>query len=40
MQQEVLPKLPDELGEDVFQLGPEMSPHIILDAPNAFHLLE
>lgn len=33
-----LPKLPDQLGEDVFQFGSEVPPHVILDASNAFHL--
>lgn len=32
------PKLPDELGEDVLQFGPEVSPHVVLDAADAFHL--
>lgn len=33
-----LPKLSDELGEDVLQFGSEVPPHIVFDAPNAFHL--
>lgn len=32
------PKLSDELSEDVLQFGSEVSPYIIFDAPNAFHL--
>lgn len=32
------PKLSDELSEDVLQFGSEVSPHIVFDAPNAFHL--
>lgn len=33
-----LPKLPDQLGEDVFQFGSEVPPHVVLNASNAFHL--
>lgn len=33
-----LPKLPDQLGEDVFQFGSEVPPHVVLDASNACHL--
>ena len=33
-----LPKLSDELSEDVLQFGSEVSPHVVLDAPNALHL--
>lgn len=34
----VSPKLSDELGEDIFQFGPEVSPHVVLNASDAFHL--
>lgn len=37
-QKQHLPKLPDELGEDVFQFGSEVPPHVIADASYAFHL--
>lgn len=33
-----MPKLPDELGEDVFQFGSEVPPHVITDASYAFQL--
>lgn len=33
-----LPKLPDQLGEDVFQFGSEAPPHVLLDVSNTFHL--
>lgn len=33
-----LPKLPDELGEDVLQFGSEVPPHIVFDVPNSLHL--
>lgn len=34
----VSPKLSDELCEDIFQFGPEVSPHVVLNASDALHL--
>lgn len=33
-----LPKLSDKLCENVLEFGSEMSPHIVFDAPDTFHL--
>lgn len=33
-----LPKLPDESGEDVFQFGSEVPPHVVMDVSYALHL--
>lgn len=33
-----LPKLSDELGEDVLQFGSEVPPHVVFDVPDALQL--
>lgn len=34
-----IPKLSDELCKDVLEFGPEVPPHVIVDVPDALHLI-